>query len=278
MRKSIMIISLFLFVNFVFGQTENFQEYTGILKTSEGQVIQLKLLLKEVKDGQFSGYTVTDYNGENYTKSTIDGKINISDNLFSFWEVGNTETKSQVQDSSFCFIKAPNLKIQNFGSKQLVSGLFTGEFASGKSCASGTIILTHVNRVDSVSTLKNENNQDKREEKAYVKQDDSVLSANDEIKARISGNTVFLKLWDGNKQDKDMVAVYVNDIVVKEKVILRNKKIIIELLDIKAGDKLKIVALNEGFAGRNTLNFQISGNKEYVSKMSKGECFRVVFQ
>ena len=68
--------------------------------------------------------------------------------------------------------------------------------------------------------------------------------------------------------------------LIKENVVLKNRKAIIELPDNKESFRLKIVALNEGSVGINTLNFKFkdaTNNNEYVSKLKTGEFFFIEF-
>ena len=80
--------------------SQNFQEYLGILKLNDSSLISYQLNLTEI-DGIISGFSVTDLGGNHETKSNITGSYNKDLDLLSFREVGIIYTKSTISDYDF---------------------------------------------------------------------------------------------------------------------------------------------------------------------------------
>jgi len=278
-------ITLLLMATFpvCFGQSSGYKDFIGFLRTSDGQVINFKLMIGEIKGRTFKGYSATNYNSSDYTKSIIEGEIDLKENKMSFKEISNTETKSTAEDSTFCYITASNLTIQISDKKNILKGKFEGLFPSGKVCATGVLMLVNGDVLND-SIIENE---PKLNQTACAKIEakdstiaDSVFTSNEVLLVNEWKTGLAIEVWDGDHQDNDEIAIYLND-KLQRKVVLMHKKTVINLL--AKGDKfrLKIVALNEGRSGKNTLNFRLknaSTNKDYASELKKGESFAIDFR
>ena len=94
-------------------------------------------------------------------------------------------------------------------------------------------------------------------------------------------NKISLEVWDGYFQDDDRISIYLNNELIEENLVLRNDKQVIALPQDKSKYLLKIVALNEGSSGINTVNFRLKNSsevKEFVSMLRKGESFSIDFK
>lgn len=265
-----------------FGQNTDSYDFIGLLTTSDGQVMSFKLMVNEIKDGKFKGYSATDFEGDNYTKSTIEGELNLKEKKMSFREISNTETTSTAEDSTFCYITASNLTIDYSGKKNIIKGKFQGVFPSGKVCATGSVFLVNEDVLENIVKENKPAHNGSESKKTEVKvHTDSVFTSNDVLLITAWGNDLTIEVWDGDLQDNDEIAIYLNDVLKREKVILKHIKTTIALPSKENKFSLKIVALNEGRSGKNTLYFSLKNagtDKVYVSNLKKGESFDIEFR
>lgn len=269
-------------------QDKKSYEFIGALTTSSMDIISYKLIFTELEDGKITGESITDFYGEDMTTSKLEGTFNRKQKKISFTEIENISTKSKEDVNSFCYVAVEDLRIKKLRGKEIIFGKFTGKFKSGENCASGSIYLASQNLIEE---LKSE------AEKQGIKLDslgkiDSVLYSatlkNNEVKILKGGSNesidwksdkVVFDVWDGSKEDNDMINIYINGKLVKEKLIIKNKRITIEEPIISNGDVIKIVALNEGELPTNTVNFMFRDEKNtspFISNLKQGEEFRII--
>jgi hypothetical protein len=120
-------------------------------------------------------------------------------------------------------------------------------------------------------------------------QNDSIIIVKDTIKVLTSNhkliidqwcNNVSIELWDGCVPDNDQISIYLNDRLFRGNITLTNKRNRIKLPSTDQKIKLRIVALNEGDSGLNTLDFVIKnsfGEKKFVAVLRKDESFEIEF-
>lgn len=276
------VFSLILVSQALFGQNTVNQEFTGIIAISGGEKISYKLIIEEIENGIFRGFTISNFEGEDYTKTKIKGKLSLDDLSMSFEELDNVETKSSAEASTFCYVSAPNLKIRILKNKNIIAGKFLGLFPSGEECAGGIILLTNGGDLRKIEKMNVE--KPVTIEKMPVKKSlefDSVLTSNEKLEIVNRDNKISLEVWDGYFQDDDRISIYLNDELIEENLVLRNDKQAIALPQDKSKYLLKIVALNEGSSGINTVNFRLKNSsevKEFVSMLRKGESFSIDFK
>jgi len=135
MRTSIII--LFFTISFQ-SISQNTFNYLGTLILSNTP-ISFSLNLQE-QNGIVNGYSITNINTPDETKSEISGLYFKSDNSFQLQETQILHTSSEAPLNTFCYINM-NLSFKGkFGSKRL-EGTFIGNFLDSTQCASGKIIL-----------------------------------------------------------------------------------------------------------------------------------------
>ncbi len=282
MKLILPFFSLILVSQSLFGQNTVNQEFTGIIAISGGEKISYKLIIEEIENGTFRGYTISNFEGEDYTKTKIKGKISLDELNMSFEELDNVETKSSAEASTFCYVSAPNLKIRILKNKNIIAGKFLGLFPSGEECAGGIILLSNGGDLRKIEEMNAEESvaiENERLKKTLVF--DTVLTSNEKLEIVNRDNKISLKVWDGYFQDDDRIAIYLNDELIEENLVLRNDKQVIALPQDKSKYRLKIVALNEGSSGINTVNFRLkssSEEREFVSMLRKGESFSIDFK
>lgn len=277
------LIAIILFVLFnlslSFGQTSVQYNFSGIVTTSDGQMLSFKIVIDAIQSGgKFTGYSITNYKKKDYTKSLIKGTLNLKEKKISFQELSNVETKSTAQDSTFCYINAFDLDIEMFKKKNIIKGKFEGLFLSGEVCTTGAIVLVNKDVETLEFIIPVEEPVSKPEKDIPF---DSVMTSNEKLLVDNWKKDLTIELWDGSVEDNDAIAVYLNDKLIRKKVILKNVKNKIKLPTTENTFQIKIVALNEGNSGINTLNFSIintEDDKLYVSKLKKGEFFIIDFK
>lgn len=274
---------LMVITTFCFGQNPNY-EFKGFLTTSEGQLMSFKLMMTEIKEGKFKGYSATNYEGSDYTKSIIEGELDLNEKKMSFKELSNTETTSDAEDSTFCYINASYLTIEISVDKNIIKGKFEGVFPSGQSCATGSLILVNEDNLEDIQRTNEPVPNKTISANIEVKDptvSDSLFTSNEVLSINEWQEGLTIEVWDGNIQDNDEIAIYLNDELKREKVVLRHKKALIDLPPNESKFRVKIVALNEGLSGKNTLNFRLRNagtDKEYISVLRKGESFIIDFR
>ena len=248
--------------------------------TSDKQMMSFKIVINKFEEGgKFKGYSMTNYKENNdYTKSAIQGVLNLKEKKMSFNEKGNLETTSTAQDSTFCYIHASNLTIVKNKNKYIIKGTFKGVFSSGKTCANGTVFLINNDGLFQQKKPVKQTAINNKKENSISS--DSIMTSNEKLVINTWDSELKIAIWDGNVEDNDEIAVYVNNQLIKEKIILKKKRFIIKLPSEKNHFNLKIVALNQGNSGINTLNFKLrhaGSNNGYIAKLKTGESFIIDF-
>jgi len=244
-------------------------EFIGALRTSNDEIISYKINFQEIENGKIEGESITDFYGENKTKSKITGVINFKEKKLSFREVENIKTISKESQTIFCYVYVKDLKIRTFKQKRIIQGEFNGSFKSGEHCASGSIYLAETKLLvdlnisnDSIRKL------DSLMKVAVAMKEVKFLQNNDKVNFTSHENNIVFDVFDGSKEDGDMINIYYNDKLIEENLIIKNekKKIIIPFNEKKG--IVKVVALNEGKNGSNTANFIVFHSKKSTPIMS----------
>ncbi len=269
-------------------QNINKFEFVGTLTVSGGEKMSYKISFNHTSNNKIKGYSITDFTGDNLTRTSIVGEYDTINSRLSFNELSNISTKLDVPDSTFCYVSAKKLKIADVNGSKMISGEFKGFFPSGESCANGKIFLMESKVVEKILSVtdKEKTRQDSLDRvkppvEVLNKNKKLVLKSNDELFFEYSGNELLIEFWDGAVVDNDMISIYLNDEILKDNITLKREKGSISIPIIEDTFKLKIVALNEGAAGINSVNFTVKnviGEKEFSSLLNKGESFIVDFR
>lgn len=260
----------------VFTQNTLKNEFVGVIKTSDEDIISYKINFTELENGKIEGFSYTDFYGKNYTKSKIVGTL--KESKLSFKEIGNVSSKSKEDIETFCFIHVENLKIKTINEKRIIQGKFKGLYSSGKSCTNGTIYLAgaelleelnlntdSLKKIDSLFRFKKAEN------------DIKLIKANDRVNMHWVSDRIILHVWDSYTEDNDIVNIYFNDILIEENLVIKNNKKVIEIPFTETNGIIKIVAINEGYTGTNTVNFILKDKIKSTSVMSSLKTGEEVF-
>lgn len=245
------------------GFAQNFDfEMIGFLIPQEGDKITYKLAFNEKEDGTIEGISITDFNGQHSTTSSISGKFGPNHDYISFKELSNVSTTSDLPDSTFCFIQVEKLPLQTVMGKTIIRGNFQGVYMDGSFCAEGRFELIGAGVLEALKAANEQRDSLKQVEKVISELVDfrneletaEILQSGSNVVFSSSGKEVVLMLWDGLKQDNDRVHVFINGQLKYKDFLIVQEKRMIKIPIEDNGTEIKIVASDEGESPPNTVN------------------------
>lgn len=276
-----------IFISSTYSQKTENNEFTGVLKSSNNDIITYKISFKEVGNGNIEGESFTDYNGQNSTKSKIKGTLNQKDNKISFHEISNISTKSKADANQFCYIHVENLKINQINGQNIIQGKFKGFYSSGKKCVDGTIYLAGSDLIAQLEKFKDLDSIALRdslsmllESKSFDSKKSARVASNETFDIKWNSDKIVIELWDEFSIDHDIITI-----IYGEKKILENYEIgkvrkIIEIPFKEGAGKITIKAVNEGISPPNTVCIMLKDGKKLtplISILQKGEVAYIAF-
>jgi hypothetical protein len=285
LQNILIIIIVTFFINIKNGNAQTL-DMVGIAVISKTEMVPYKLIFDE-KNGKISGYSISDFNGANETKSTIVGTFNKKNKTFSFEETSIVSTKSKVSKSEFCLLKMDGKFIKKAG-KEIVQGAFTSNNSNKEiECVSGNLLLTpsknvyelmakFAGKVDTSKVKDAGAKQMLNEVNSYKDVGDVIeLKAGDSPSFKWRSDTIRIAIWDENMEDGDQISISKGDEVIASAYSITNKKKIFSYV-IAKGSKTKftIKAINEGMYPPNTVKIMLIDRKEsslLLSKLNTGQ-------
>ena len=257
MRHILLIIITFISTNIY---SQNTFSYLGTLILSNNTPISFSLELQE-DNGIVNGYSITNINTPDETKSEISGLYFKKDKSFQLLETQILQTKSEAALNTFCYINM-NLKFKGkFGSKRL-EGTFIGNFLDSTKCASGKIIL--------MERTKLEKKIEKIKKKIGKKIDTTqilqtqILKDGDDFTINWERNKLQLYIWDANKEDGDKIELRINNNIILYDFETKNKRKKIKHKLLEGENIIEIKAINLGTFPPNTSRIElIDSNTKY---------------
>ncbi|HTO15016.1 MAG TPA: hypothetical protein VLZ83_04560 [Edaphocola sp.] len=223
------------------------------------------------KEGKIQGFSITDIGGKHETKNKISGSYNPKTHAFSFKENEIVYTKSKLSQSIFCYINYSG-SIKFKGKEASLTGKFTGNYNNQKPCAKGTLNLWGEDALRNIlikldKKLENKSKKDNQTmpipslEHSFDSLHKQNISNNENLNIFIENTkTIKIFLWDNAAEDGDIVDLFLNDkIILKDFEVLNQKKELLLNLD-KEINIIKIVALNQGTQGLNTVMMSVEGD------------------
>ena len=127
MIKNFLLFSILLsFLNLNSQDNQKFDyELLGTIILESNQLISYKVQFNLEENNFIQGYSFTDMNGENETKSYIRGYYNAKSNDIQFKESDILYTKSEFLPEEFCFISFKG-KFKGNTKKKTLDGDFIG--------------------------------------------------------------------------------------------------------------------------------------------------------
>ena len=245
------LILLLLSSKLFFGQ--NNYKFIGTIIADNLPPISFKLDLNE-KDGRVSGFSLTNVNSNDQTKSKVQGIFFKKSKTFQINETQIISTSSESPKNSFCYLNM-TLELK----KKILNGTFIGNFLDSSSCANGKIIMMEEEVLN--KKLK------KIKEKNIPQIDSSKIlltkRITDKNNFEINWESKFLNLsiWDSSKEDGDEINLTINNEIILLNYLTKNKPKKIKYKLRKGKNILKIKATSVGSLPPNTARFELIDNK-----------------
>ena len=260
MRYNLTFILLF-FTFLLNAQIKTFS-YLGTLILSNNTPISFQLELEE-QNGIVNGYSITNINTPDKTKSEISGLYFKSDNSFQLQETQILQTSSEVPLNTFCYLNL-NLAFKGkFGSKRL-EGTFIGNFLDSTQCASGKIILMEEKKlIKKIEKVKKK--IDKKANKTLAEtnqmQQTKILKYGDNFTVKWESNKVKLYIWDANQEDGDKITLKINGDIILHDFETKNKRKKLKYQLEDGENIIEITSTNLGASPPNTSRIELVDSK-----------------
>jgi hypothetical protein len=253
---------LFLLLSVNLGFSQNTFSYLGTLILSNNTPISFSLELQE-DNGIVNGYSITNINTPDETKSEISGLYFKKDKSFQLQETQILQTKSEAALNTFCYINM-NLNLKGkFGSK-LVQGTFKGNFLDSTKCASGKVILMErtklENKIEKIKKKVEKKYNEKYQDTSLVKRTE-ILKDGDDFTINWEGNKLRLFIWDANMEDGDEIDLTINGNIILDDFETTNKRKKVKYKLAEGENIIKIKATNLGTSPPNTSRIELVDNK-----------------
>ena len=237
-----------------YAYSQNTFSYLGTLILSNNTPIIFSLFLEE-DHGIVNGYSITNINTPDETKSEISGLYFKSDNSFQLQEIQILQTSSEAPLNTFCYINM-NLSFKGkFGAKRL-EGEFTGHFLDSTACASGKIILMEEKKIIKKIEKANKNLAEKNQI-----QQTKILKDRDNFTINWESNKVKIYIWDANQDDGDKITLKINEKIILHDFETKNKRKKLKY-QLKDGENIiEITATNLGTSPPNTSRIELVDSK-----------------
>ena len=260
MRYNLTFILLF-FTFLLNAQIKTFS-YLGTLILSNNTPISFQLELEE-QNGIVNGYSITNINTPDKTKSEISGLYFKSDNSFQLQETQILHSLSEAPLNTFCYINM-NLAFKGkFGSKRL-EGTFIGNFLDSTQCASGKIILMEEKKlIKKIEKVKKK--IDKKANKTLAEtnqmQQTKILKDGDNFTVKWESNKVKLYIWDANQEDGDKITLKINGDIILHDFETKNKRKKLKYQLEDGENIIEITSTNLGASPPNTSRIELVDSK-----------------
>ena len=242
--------------------SQNTFSYLGTLLLSNNTPISFSLNLQE-QNGIINGYSITNINTPDETKSEISGLYFKKDKSFQLQETQILQTNSEAPLNTFCYINM-NLSFKGkFGTKRL-EGTFIGNFLDSTQCASGKIILMEERKlIKKIEKVKKK--IDKQASKTLTDtnqiQQTKVLKDGDDFTINWESDKIKLFIWDANQEDGDKIQLIINGNIILNNFETKNKRKKIKYRLVDGENTIEIKATNLGTSPPNTSRLELVDSK-----------------
>ena len=248
-------------------------EFIGAIKLNDSTVISYLLNFSE-KDGEVTGYSITDLLGPDETKNMIVGKYDPQTKDFFFKENDIEYTKSTYLQEDFCYVNFQGkLKLSNKSS--FIKGNFKGLFENDQACIDGEIHLIgseqlyiKLNKLDNKIAKSKRIDSISKSKVSFVKMLDSIktnsLKEGENTSVFWNSNKLAIEIWDAGKEDGDIISIYVDGKLVLDKFMISHTPKSIEVDLPKKLTEIRIDANNVGKIAPNTANIKLFDSNKTI--------------
>jgi len=259
MNYKILFLS-FLIVNGINAQVKKYN-FLGTIMMENQMPIGFSVDLIE-ENGIVNGYSITNHNNENETKSEIQGLYFEQDKSFQLQETQIIHTKSEAPLNSFCYIRM-NLKLKNRFTKKKLEGNFTGNFLDSSFCAKGRIFLMEKSFVEKkIKKIEKKIDKLKKKDEKNDIIETKILKDGDIFDINWKSKYVTIKIWDSNQEDGDQINLFINDDIILDHYETTNKSKKIKHKLIEGKNKIVIEATSLGSSPPNTSRIELVDKKQ----------------
>lgn len=246
---------------YLISQTKDQYDFIGTLILEDKSLITYRIQFN-IEKNLLSGFSYTDMQGKNETKSKINGIYNERDKVITFKESDILYTKSKELSDIFCFVNVEG-KLQLKKNKNKIEGSFIGLYNSKDTCATGEVILISLkdafkkfenlsntaNKLKKIDSIKKEKlNPDN----IISKFNPNILKKDEVLSVFWKSNKFIIEIWDNGKEDGDKITLTHNKKTVFRNYEVKKAKKRIEI-NLKEGENiLEISANNNGMISPNT--------------------------
>ncbi len=259
MRYILLIIIAFISTSIY---SQNTFSYLGTLILTNNKPISFSLELQE-DNGIINGYSLTNMNTPDETKSEISGLYFKKDKSFQLQENQILQTKSEAALNTFCYIRMNVSFKGKFGTKRL-EGTFTGNFLDSTQCASGRIVLMERKKIEKkirkIKTKLEKRYDEKYQDTSLVKRTE-ILKDGDDFTINWEGNKLRLFIWDANIEDGDKIQLTINGNIILDNFQTTNKHKKIKYKLLEGENIIEIKATNLGVSPPNTSRIELVDTK-----------------
>lgn len=255
-------LTIFCFILSSLTYSQNTFSYLGTLVLPNNTPISFILELQE-DNGIVNGYSITNINTPDETKSEISGLYFKKDKSFQLQENQILQTNSEAPLNSFCYINM-NLKLMGkFGSKR-VQGTFTGNFLDSTECASGKIVLMERTKLEKkINKIKKkvEKKYNEKYEDTTLVKTTQILKDGDDFTINWQSNKLRLFIWDANMEDGDKITLTINGNIILDDFETTNDRKKIKYKLQNGENIIEIKATNLGTSPPNTSRIELVDSK-----------------
>jgi len=215
------------------------------------------------ENGIVNGYSITNINTPDETKSEISGLYFKQDKSFQLQETQILQTKSEAALNTFCYINMNLTLKRKFGGKRL-EGDFTGNFLDSTECASGKIVLMEETKLEKkIEKIKKKIEKQIEREKLDTTQilQTRILKDGDDFTINWKNEKLKLFIWDANKEDGDKIQLTINGNIILDNFETKNKRKKIKYKLLEGENTIEIRAINSGTSPPNTSRIELVDSK-----------------
>ena len=259
MRTS--IITLFFTISFQ-SFSQNTFNYLGTLILSNNTPISFSLNLQE-QNGIINGYSITNINTPDETKSEISGLYFKKDRSFQLQETQILQTNSEAPLNTFCYLNM-NLSFKGKFGKKRLEGTFLVNFLDSTQCASVKIILMEeeklIKKIEKVKKKINKQTSKTPTDTNQIQQT-KILKDGDDFIINWESDKIKLFIWDANQEDGDKIQIKINGNIILNDFETKNKRNRIKYRLVDGVNTIEIKAINLGTSPPNTSRLEFVDSK-----------------
>lgn len=236
--------------------------YVGAIVTKEKSIIMYELHIKYNElNGGISGYSITDKNKKNETTCLVSGKYDKKTNTLTFSEYKVQETKVKSKPSEMCFVHFNGKLFHK--NENVIKGKYIGKYQNGNNCSTGSIFLASrdmvLSTLDTVAKSKDTNLREISKEASII----NVAKGNTEKVIYVNADTVSIFISDDYKLDNDIVNLYLNNVLVKENIVLAKYPYRYKVAT-NSPIQIKLKAINVGYISPNTSSISVKSKYDNI--------------